>query len=156
MEWLENYGLSIISAALVAAIIGGSFQKQDTAGVLVKMIGGLFLAFTVIQPLASPTITDLGAYMDAFSESGADAAEEGENLAMDAYCSYIKSETEAYILDKAQRYGATLTVEVELDDGQLPCRATIRGNVSPYAKQSLAEMIEDELGISKEDQLWIG
>lgn len=154
-KW-SSYGMSVVAAAMVVAIITALFHKNNTTTVVVKMIGGLFLAFTVVQPLVTLDIANVGAYMDTFSETGADAAAMGENLAQDAYRSYIKSETESYILDKADTYGVTLDVDVELDDDGIPCYAELMGQVGPYAKTSLSDMMETDLGISKGNQRWIG
>lgn len=156
MGKLESFGLSVVSAALVVAIITGLFRKNDASAVLVKMIAGLFLAFTVIRPLVTLDVMRLGTYLDTFSEAGRDASQAGENLAQDTYRSYIKSETQAYILDKARDYGATLEVDVELDDRAIPCGAELTGSVSPYAKAALSHAMETELGILKENQRWIG
>ena len=155
---MRSYVISVVAAALIVAIITGLLHQKDISAVLVKMIGGLFLAFTVIRPLISLDIGNIGAYIAAFSVDGEAAAEEGENIARDAYRSYIKSETEAYILDKADAYGAALSVEVTLDDGDTPVPVGVRieGSVSPYAKVCLCQMMEEDLGILEENQLWIG
>lgn len=158
MEQLREYVISVVAAAIIVGVVSGLLHKKDMSAVLIRMIGGLFLAFTVVRPVVSLDIGDIGSYIAAFSETGADAVEEGENLADDAYRLYIKSETEAYILDKADDYGAELAVEVTLDDGDIPVPVGIRieGSVSPYAKACLREMMEKDLGILEEDQLWIG
>ena len=158
MEQVRSYVISVVAAALIVGIITGLQHKKDTSTVLIKMIGGLFLAFTVIRPIVSLDIGNIRAYIAAFSESGDEVVAEGEKLASEAYCSYIKSETEAYILDKADAFGAELSVEVTLDDGEtpVPVGARIEGNVSPYAKACLREMMEEDLGIMEENQIWIG
>jgi hypothetical protein len=53
--------------------------------------------------------------------------------------------------------GAEVEVEVTLSDDstQVPCAVTITGMVSPYLKQRLSEMIEEDLQIKREDQHWI-
>lgn len=158
MEQLRQYVLSVAAAAILVGILTGLASKNDSSCVLLRMIGGLFLAFTVIRPVVSLDVGNIQSYIAAFSENGAASVAEGENLAMDAYCSYIKTETEAYILDKAEGYGADLSVEVYLDEGEaiLPVAARLQGSVSPYTKARLQEMMEEDLGISKENQIWIG
>jgi hypothetical protein len=46
---------------------------------------------------------------------------------------------------------------VTLSDGQpqTPCAVTISGMVSPYLRQRLTDLIEEDLQIKKEDQHWI-
>ena len=158
MDWLREYVISVAAAAIIVGILMNLTSGKDTSGVLLRLIAGLFLAFTVIRPIAGLDIGNIGTYFTALSEDGTAAVTEGENLARDAYCSYIKSQTEAYILDKAEGYGAELTVEVYLNEGDkvVPAGVRLRGNVSPYGKACLQNMMEEELGILKENQLWIG
>lgn len=156
MEKLESFGLSVVSAALIVAIITGLFRGKDASAVVVKMIAGLFLAFTVVRPLVALDLSGLDHYLEHFSQEGSDAAQAGEELARDTYNSYIKAETQAYILDKARDYGATLEVDIKLDDNGVPWGAELTGNVSPYAKAALSGAMETELGILKENQQWIG
>lgn len=158
MDQMRQYVLSVAAAAILVGILTDLTNKKDTAGVLLRLIAGLFLAFTVLRPVVSLDVMDVRSYIAAFSQDGDMAVAEGENLALDTYCSYIKSETEAYILDKAEGYGAALSVEVYLDEGETPVPVGVRiqGDVSPYAKACLREMMEEDLGIMKENQLWIG
>ena len=85
-----------------------------------------------------------------------DAAAMGENLARDSMADIIKEETEAYILDKAADLHANLRVEVTVGEDNLPAAVTISGEASPYARRQIQAMIANDLGISKENQKWIG
>lgn len=156
MEGIRQYVLSIGAAAMVVGILTSLIPEKNTGGVIVRLMGGLFLLFTVMRPMVDWNMTDIREYFAAFSVNGEEAAMEGEMMAMDSYCSYIKTETEAYILDKADAFGAALSVEVSLKDSGIPDSVRIFGNVSPYAKGCLQNMIAEELGISKERQQWIG
>ena len=80
----------------------------------------------------------------------------GENLARDSMADIIKEETEAYILDKAADLHANLRVEVAVGEDNLPAAFTISGEASPYARRQIQAMIANDLGISKENQKWIG
>ena len=68
----------------------------------------------------------------------------------------IKAETEAYILDKASQLNVELSVEVTIDEENIPTAVTLSGEVSPYARRQLQEIIESDLGIAKENQRWTG
>ena len=85
-----------------------------------------------------------------------DAAAMGENLARDSMADIIKEETEAYILDKAADLHENLRVEVAVGEDNLPAAVTISGGASPYARRQIQAMIANDLGISKENQKWIG
>ena len=69
----------------------------------------------------------------------------------------IKQELEAYILDKAAALDLKIRVNVKLDDHPLPGpeSVVIEGTVPPYQKQVLEDILQSELGISKENQQWI-
>ena len=66
----------------------------------------------------------------------------------------IAAELEAYIEDKAESLGANVQVQVEMESrGGVPTpqRVTLRGAYSA----ALADVIEAELGVTKERQIWI-
>ena len=77
-------------------------------------------------------------------------------MAGEAEGNIIKSRVQAYILDKADSFGTSLEVEVILDQDHIPVSVELQGNISPYARAQLTEIIEEDLGIPKEHQLWIG
>lgn len=156
MEQLGTFCLGVVAAGMTVAMVTGLFHKKGAAAQLVKMIGGLFLAFTVIRPLVNLDVSGSMAYLETFSDRGNTAAAMGENMAQDSYLSYIKAETQAYILDKAQPYGAAIQVEVELDEKGVPCGAILTGTWSPYARSCLSQMMAEDLGLEKEAQQWIG
>ena len=56
------------------------------------------------------------------------------------------------------RLGAAVTVEVTLsqDDPPVPEYVEIFGEISPYIKLRLEELIQEELNIAKENQRWTG
>lgn len=157
MEQLGKYILSVTAAAAVTGILSGLSDPKSGIGALLKLIGGLFLAFTVISPVAKLDFESLTAFAESYSSEAAAAAAVGENIRSDAVADIIKSRLEAYILDKAGMYQAELTVEVVLsqEDESVPEGVTLRGSVSPYVKGQLQRMIEEDLGIPKENQEWI-
>ena len=50
-----------------------------------------------------------------------------------------------------------ISVEVVLDaaNDQIPSTVAIIGNVTPYAKETLSNYIENTLGIRRENQKWM-
>ena len=156
MPRLGSYALSVISAAIIAAIISSFFdEKSGTAGII-KLVSGLFLTFVVISPLTKLDFSDVNAYLEQFALEGEESAAVGENLAHEAEADIINSRVQAYILDKADLLGAQLDVEVVLDRNNIPVSVKLEGDISPYAKAQMAETITEDLGISKEQQIWIG
>lgn len=156
MAQFGRYILSVTAAAMVLGILNSLLEKKGSAASLFRLIGGLFLTFTIIQPMAGFEIADIAAFAEDFYAAGEAAAASGEWIASEERAAIIKEEIQAYILDKAEACGAALTVEVSLDDDSLPAAVRLAGNISPYAKTQLQNTIEADLGISKENQLWTG
>lgn len=157
MEGLRQYVISVVAAALICGILSGLVQK-GAAKELVRLIGGLFLAFTVIRPIAGLDFNALADISFPYAQDAEQTAALGENMARQSLADIIKAESEAYILDKAAALNAAITVEVTLsgDDPPIPVSATLCGEVSPYARQQLEGILQSELGIAKENQLWTG
>lgn len=158
MEMISRYILSVIAAAMILGILKGVLSEKSGASALIRLIGGIFLAFVVISPVAKLDFSDPADFWENFSSMGTDAATDGEQIADKEYRSIIKSSTEAYILDKAKTYQAELAVEVSLSDAEIPVPAAVRlqGDISPYGKIQMQRMMENDLGIAKENQQWIG
>lgn len=154
MDVIRQYFLSVVTAAVFCGIVN-SLTKKRTSQAVVKLLAGIFLTFTVIRPLAQLDLEDVK--LPSFTDDAQYAALEGEILARETMVDIIKSETEAYILDKAGALDAELSVEVFLskEDTPIPVSVRLSGSISPYGKQRLQAIISSDLGIPEEDQLWM-
>ena len=156
MAGLGRYVLSVSTAALICGILTGMAENGGKKE-LFRLLGGVFLTIVIIQPLSR---VDLDALLDlSFASRETDAAvQTKEKLAREAMADIIKAETEAYILDKAAALNASVTVEVILEERgtPIPVEAVISGEVSPYARRRLENILQTELGIAKENQRWTG
>lgn len=155
---MEKYILSVCAVAMICAIITAITGANGKQSEVIRLLCGIFLTLTVIRPLAKVRIPDLGAYLDDLKWDAVTAGSTGASYREDALRAGIKANTEAYILDKAESMAAQIHVEVTLnaDDLPLPCAVRITGSVSPYVKRQLQGIIENDLGIPKEVQEWIG
>ena len=158
MEKLGIYILSVTAAALLLGILQSIAGKKGTHVALLKLIGGLFLTFTTIAPIANIELERLLDFPWDFAVRGNAIAQQGQEYAQDQLHGIIKDRCEAYILDKAQTYQADVTVEVMLSQDEVPVPSSIRlqGSISPYARQALQQWLQDDLGVPKEQQIWIG
>ena len=156
MNHLAGYVLSVVSASVVVAILCSFFDGKGTVSEIVKVICGLFLTFVVINPVVNLDFSRFHDYLDQVTFEGQEAAYAGENMAKEAEGDIIISRVQAYILDKAEFLGTQLDVEVILNQDNIPVSVELEGNISPYAKAQMAEMITEDLAIAKEYQLWIG
>ena len=157
VDRLRTYLLTVIVAALICSILTALPGKNSTVQSLRKTLCGIFMAVTLLSPIVDLQLPDLQNYLDAFRWDAAQAVDMGQSVTRESLAQLIKQQTAAYILDKAVDMGAEVEVEVTLSDDstQVPCAVTITGMVSPYLKQRLSEMIEEDLQIKREDQHWI-
>ena len=153
-----QYILSIGLASLLVAIIGEFSDRKSSTGTVIRMICGLFLAFTVLSPLTDLNFEILDAFSRELNIDAATVISTGNQLRAESVRELIKQETEAYILDKARWLGCTLTAAVTVSDAQVPVPVSVQitGDISASERRELEKFLEQELGISKENQQWIG
>jgi hypothetical protein len=101
-------------------------------------------------------ISDLTDYFSDLSVDASTVVSQGKESAEQCTTAIIKSQLEAYILDKASLLELDISAEVLLDDSQPPSPKNVKivGKASPYAKQRMLQIISDELGIPKENISW--
>lgn len=158
MRSLGQYILSIGLAALLTAIIGEFSDEKSSTGTVIRMVCGLFLAFTVINPITDLNFGILDAFSEQFSPDTTSAVSAGTAMAEESLQELIKQKTEAYILDKARSLGCVLDAEVNVGEGSAPVPVSVRivGEVPDNVRNELEQVLNQELGISKENQQWTG
>ena len=156
MDSVKQYLLSVICGAMVCAIVSGLTDQKGSKVALLKLITGIFLAFTVISPITRIQLEELTIFTEELQEEASIAAAFGHSVAEESRSGLIKSKMEAYILDKAATLNTSLSVEVILDECFYPESVKLQGNITPYARFRLESILEEELGIAKENQEWIG
>lgn len=157
MAFLRQYVLSIVTASLLCSVLMGLTAKTKVKE-LTKLLCCVFLSVTALKPLVG---LDLDRWLQEsipYQEEAQSCVAQGEEFARSAQADIIKSKAEAYILDKAAALNGNLEVEITIcqEGTPIPERAVLSGQVSPYAKGQLAEILEKDLGIAKENQVWIG
>ena len=150
------YLLSVSTAAMLCGLVRYFLGKKGTSAAVGNMVAGVFLLVTIISPLTNLNELSWESIVDSWQEEAADAAALGSSEAKKAQDAIIKQQLEAYILDKATEYRADLQVEITLSKTgvTVPVAVSLRGAVAPYAKQQLQAILENDLGISKENQQW--
>lgn len=156
MESFRTYILSVTAAAVLCTLAIGLSGQKGTTAAIIRLICGIIMASVIIRPLGQLVLPDLAeSYRDLESQVAAAVAsgtersrQELEEGIVQKICSYIQ--------DKAAALGVDIHVYVELDDRAIPVpvRIELEGNISPSAKTTLAQIIESEIGIRKEDQFW--
>lgn len=157
MESVREYLIGVTAAAIFCGVLTRLIGNKGVTGALLKLVVGVFMVLAVVSPWLQVRWEQL---MDITTDIKGDAeaaAAEGVISAREAMEEIITEQTAAYILDKADSLGVRLTVEVDLDSGEIPvpCAVRLAGNISPYAKSVLSEYISENLGIGTEEQTWI-
>lgn len=155
MENLRQYMLSLIGAALMCSILI-KLAKSTINVELIKLLCGIFLLLCFLSPFYQidfATITE-GAF--SYTEDACIAVEEGKNLASEMMLQGITAELKTYILGKAEEMDLALSVEISLDQYGIPIAVILHGSAEPYQKESIAHILQSDLGIPKENQTWIG
>ncbi len=152
---MKEYVISIVIAGIVCAITRTILNKNTATGKLVNILTGVLMCVTILTPLTRVSFQNITNYFDTLSMDANTYTQIGETATQTRISIIIKSQTEAYILDKAKSMGLEVAVEVELDaNNSVPCGVTITGAISPYTKRVLEMYIEETIGISKENQRW--
>ena len=121
-------------------------------------MSGLLLSIVILSPAVNWNFDAVMTYAESFGQAGTLAAEAGSKLAAEETGLIIKEELSAYILEKAAALHADLRVDISLTNDVIPVpeSVTLRGTISPYAKEMLQKILEEELGVTKERQIWTG
>ena len=151
---VQAYILSVICCALLCAVVSGIGAKKGSSAMILKLISGIFLVFTLIRPVSDMDLGDMEFRLPDLTENATYASNMGQTYAESQLEAIIKAETEAYILDKAQALQADVTVAVTLDGNHIPAALQISGQFTPRAMEELSRILETDLGIAKEDQIW--
>ena len=158
MEAVREYILRLTAAALLFGTVTAMVKTSGTVGKLLKLLLGIFMAVLVLNPLGDIRIRKIEDFGEIFTQDAQLAVDSGKDTARQAWIQGIKASTEAYILDKAKAYDASVSVNVRVENADTPklVGVELRGQISPYGKRMLSNVIAQELGISEEDQVWIG
>ena len=156
MDNVRQYLISIIAAIMFSSIATLIAEKNGTLSTSIKLITGLFLTLTIIAPWINVRVGDITTYFSDVDSQAESLALHGEDIAIAETKDIIKSNLEAYILDKASALDLDIQAEIFMSEGDLyaPSFVALKGAVSPYAKRRLEQIISDDLGIPKENQTW--
>lgn len=145
--------MTVICASLVTGILLSLTQGKAAQGVM-KLLSGIFLTLTLLDPLTSLDWEEMLSLPDPSAAEAMAAA--GENMAKEALGDIIKQECETYIRDKATDLHENVQVEILLSEGDppVPVAAVLTGRVSPYGKSRIEGILLRDLGIPKEKVEW--
>lgn len=154
MEALRGWLLGIMAVAMVLSILYSLLPKGSIRSIS-RMTGGLILLLVMLRPIVggdwnrlTSRYSDYQVHISSQIETYQEENEkERERL--------IQEKTAAYILDKAAQMGITCRVQVgtEIRKG-VPYPASVTLNA--VKDKDLSQIIEQELAIPEERQVWLG
>lgn len=156
MDGVRQYLLSVVTTAIICAVAIIISGNKSMISSMIKILAGLVMSITVISPLVKLQISDFSNYLAALEIEADGYIDEGEAAASFERSAIITEQIESYILGKATSLGMSIEVEVNLSDSekQIPSHVRLIGDASPYNKQLLQKIIENDLGIPEENQSW--
>ena len=150
-EWLTSVvAVTLLLTVAQTLIPEGNIRK------IAAFTGGLALLAALLQPVLRTDLSRLELDLDVYSQAVEERRTELEEAREEELALVIASQTEAYILDKAQGMGADVRVQVELGEDGVPCFVRLQGQVTPFIRKKLAWVIESDLGIPVGQQRWSG
>ena len=157
MGILGEYILSVTCAAILCGVMQSLLTKNSVAVTLLRLIGGLFLAFTVVSPVMDINLDYVFEIPSQYAEEGKSIVTQENMHTQNELRQLIKSQCETYIEDKALSYQAPLDVEITLNNESIPApeSARLRGDISPYVKGVMQTWLAEDMGIPREHQIWI-
>ena len=155
MDAIRDYLISITATAIITGLATVLTKNSGSISSVVKLLAGLFMTITILSPIIHLPPSTFQLYLDEISYDADHASLAGKRFADEEIEKIIIEQTQAYILDKADDFGAGLEVEVFVKD-LIPCSVSISGPISPLAKSQLSRYISENLGIPSEEQNWIG
>ena len=154
MELLRTWIMGLAGAALLCAVCA-ELTPQGSVKTVQRAICGVVMSLALVSPLFK---LDMGGYslnLASYRKQAEEIASRGREISDSLSRTYIQEQCRAYILDKARLSGVPVTsASVELrwsgEGVWYPVAAEIEGTYD----RALADKIEEELGISRENQHW--
>lgn len=155
MESLRSYILGVVCAAIICSLLQ-RLVHSGSASPIVKMLSGIVMTLCVMGPLISLELGSVNDLISSYAYDAQQAVNIGVEQSKEQLKNSITEATRTYILDKAKAMGADIAVTVVLTDDEVPVpwKVEVTGSISPYARNELQQIMEDDLGISKENQIW--
>jgi stage III sporulation protein AF len=148
-EWIQ----SIVMVAMLLSV-GQAMIPEGQIRKIFSFTGGLVLIVVLMQPVLGLEVGVLMEPLEEYEQQVSAQTEEIEKTVRAEQEAIIEQNLEAYISDKTDTLeeGGTVRIRAETaEDGTVILSAELVGQPS----ESLAEYLEQELGIPRERQVWI-
>ena len=146
---------TVILSALICGILLSIAQNSGYEPML-RLLFSVFLSIIVFSSLLDKSWLLEPAILKDMQISGNCYVQEGMDLAQQEARRMICTQMQTYITDKANIMGADIVPIVTVGEDLFPEQVEIRGKVGSDVKRFLSDMMENDLNIAKDHQLWTG
>lgn len=157
MELIRTWILTVTVSALVIAG-AEALMPQGSVKRVGKLTGGLILVLGILQPLVTMDYDQLYDLVNTLP-AGSIRQETLDQAAQEPMKGIIEEELAAYIVDKGAQLGLTCTARVTCEAGEdgvpLPKSVAVTGAMTPDQREQLCQVIAQDLGLAREDQIYI-
>jgi len=154
--FLRDWIVGITCAAMAAAVLHAFLPKSGGVGRAGRLAAGLLMMLCAVGPLAGLDYDSLAQSLSELRLERSQYAQELEVQNSEILNELIKSETQAYILDKAEGLGvrcqALVTYALDEEGRPYPSEVHITGELTEEQERRLSEMLEADLGVPVQKQ----
>ena len=155
IEAVRSWLVSIVAASFLVSM-AQSLIPEGTVRKIAGMVGGLALLLTLVKPLLGADFEKMGFQYADYASEIQQRQTELKSESETALEQLIAEKTEAYILDKATEFDVACTVRVQVERTENGTPAPAGVEITGQRSESLANYMEQELGIPKERQVYHG
>lgn len=157
MSGIQRTVMAILTAVFLRSILKQILQDQKMKDWM-HLLGGIYITVVIACGIRQ---LDYSAVTDQIHSSWEEAdfySMEGKHQADAVLHQRIKDSCEAYVLNIAGQMNAAIKVDITLSDQEIPVpeKIVVYGEVSSDIKTRLSEILTQDLGINRGDQIWIG
>ena len=148
-EWL-----SAVVAVAMLLTVAQTLMPEGTVRKIASFTGGLILLVALLQPVLGADLSRLDLDPDAYAAAIQERQAELEAAGSTELTERIETQTAAYISDKADALGLTVTVRVVTRPGEGGVPVPWSAEVTGPRSEALAAYMEQKLGIPRGRQVW--
>lgn len=159
IETMRQWLISVTCAALIAAL-AESLMEKGGAGQIGKLVCAMVLVCVMLRPVLAVDGPNPSETLDAIYAR----IQEKETVLQEHRRTMLKTlierDSAAYIVDKAAEFGIVCQVQMECVSGEggiwVPYSVHITGQMEDDHREKLTGVIQNELGILPEHQVYAG
>ena len=153
MEWMRQWLLGIVAAALLTAL-AESLISQKSMRYVARLIGGILMLTAFLRPLGQLSPGRLDASFEEYKTQVEAMTKQYRTEQNKTYSAIIEEELAAYIVDKAAEMGIETEARVAVEMGEDAVLRRKEVHLTVPKTSELERWLEEELEIPSQAQYW--